>query len=168
MSDTFMLLKADGGAWVREIADKDYTQFNAAIGADTGGIVRSRGLTEALMGGGGRRLFGCESVDLWIDDEALLKPEPKVNVMASVFAAQMIYGDVLVMLSNAGGESMGLPVEVEFWLMGVIADLKKDGKIDGIMDRIRKDHDEWMRETNGTGIKVTVWDEADDKKGGAA
>jgi hypothetical protein len=168
MSDTFMLLKADGESFVCDIEGKDYPQFNAAIGADTGAVVRSRGLTAALMDGGGRRLFGCDSVDLWVDDEALMKPEPKVNVLASVFAAQLIHGDALVMLSNAGGESMGLPLEVEYWLMGVIADLMRNGKADAMLEQVRKEHEEWMRETNGTGIKVTVWDETDDKKGGAA
>lgn len=164
-SNVYLLLPASGEPKFGTIDNADWQEFNRAIKADTGAVVRSRGLTEAL-GDTGRRMFAVETVDLWVDDEALLKPEPVPNVLASCFAGQMIHGDALVMLGTGQGESVGLPTELEFWLIGVIGEIERTGKRDEIYAAVKAQHEAFMKE-NPSGFRIVAM-ESITGEGGAA
>ncbi len=57
------------------------------------------------------------NVDLWLDDEGLLKAGAQVNRLATEVAGQQLVGNVLVLGSNDEGECVSVPHEVAVRLL---------------------------------------------------
>lgn len=140
-SNRFLLLKASEGPAhsVVLIDNKGFEAFNAAINAQWGAVWPCLPMTEVM------HLRGAHTdkvIDLWCDDEALLRAEPEYNELASRFAGTDIFGDALVMFADPStGESDGLPLEVAGWMsetcksyMKIKASMETIGRIDESID----------------------------------
>ena len=57
------------------------------------------------------------NVDLWLDDEGLLKAGAQVNELATEMAGQQLVGNALVLGSNDEGECVSVPHEVAVRLL---------------------------------------------------
>jgi len=57
------------------------------------------------------------NVDLWLDDEGLLKAGAQVNELATEVAGQQLVGNALVLGSNDEGECVSVPHEVAVCLL---------------------------------------------------
>jgi len=95
--------------------------YNAIIGAKVGTIVQC--LTQKS---------GQDTLDLWVDDEALIGPNgPKpLNFSASAIAGQPIFGDALLMTHGQDGNPYDLPHALIFVLVEELLEvvLTKDEK----------------------------------------
>ena len=80
-----------------------YQEFNWLCGCSTGSIVRLHGVMEAIPTYV-RKLYDIASIDMWIDDEGLLK-ECRVNACASLVAGQYIVSSAVIMMSDSDGYS---------------------------------------------------------------
>lgn len=141
----------------------DFTGFNALVNADTGAVVHCGSLMMNIPDDITKK-HGLTSIDMWIDDEGALKDDKSVNTAASVFAGTLIYGNVLIVGSNAEGEIIPLPFSIMLYLQSVCKGLNRDvrtganERVNEFMELLKKRHREWMEETNGSGFKVTVFD----------
>jgi hypothetical protein len=167
-SETIGVMTSDDGRRsftdaVREHLEFDYTGFNSLVNADCGEVVGCPALNEAIPDQVMQK-HGIAGIDLWIDGEGALKQDKKLNTAASVFAGTLIYGNVIVMGHSVDGNSIPLPFSVMLYLKQVCDGLRRDcrsgnnERVNEFMQLLHKRHDEWMAETNGSGIKVTVLD----------
>jgi len=156
----------DGSIPKAEVIDgteiSGYEQYNTAIGAEWGGVVRLDDVLEAVPEWF-RKQEGIHSLDMWCDDEGLFKEPIRFNTVASVISGQHIVGNVLVMIADSEGFSHGLPTECAIHVLSLCKRIPVDENARVLASRIVEKHKQWMEETNGTGIKVTMIEE-----GGAA
>ena len=90
--------------------DEGFEAFNKLIGADTGEVVSLCGIFRTIKENGdiAALLNGCVSLDLWCDGEGLYKEGNEINRIASGMSQTHIVGNVVLMLSDADGNSLPL------------------------------------------------------------
>ena len=84
-----------------------YQDLNRYCNCDIGSIVRLPAVLAAIPEYV-RKMYDIVSVDMWIDDEGLLK-DRGVNVLASLLSGQYIVGSAVVMTHDSNGVDNPLP-----------------------------------------------------------
>lgn len=84
-----------------------YQDLNRYCNCDIGSIVRLPAVLAAIPEYV-RKMHDIVSVDMWIDDEGLLK-DRGVNVLASLLSGQYIVGSAVVMTTDSNGVDNPLP-----------------------------------------------------------
>lgn len=110
-----LLIPADAGKPIQSLdIEAGFKSYNATIAALWGDVVAVR-LPAILSLGQRLRL----SVDLWIDDEGMLRETPALNARASALAGRVLAGDCMAMCTRSGA-AITMPAEVEAAIMEVI------------------------------------------------
>lgn len=164
-NDCALICAADepGAQRVESVAANGFEDYNKAIEADVGDVVAVHSITQDIPKDI-RDRFGIRSVDMWIDDEGRLKPDAVLNVFATIACKQPIYGHVMVMCSNAQGDSFGLPAPILAGIRTLVDAVNTHSTIsDAIVGVILNNDKQWFKETGGTGFKIIGFEEGGEK-----